>query len=227
MESITDLINNLRSGQIGIGRINRIQYLPYKMDVALEVVEKIAQTIDADFEMINEVQEVYKELIKYFHADPEYKGELTKGILLMGPTGTGKTMAMQVMSLYRQIDDTKFVCHGKLYRMNYEIIDVNRLVANFMDNAFDGIELYCNRYVTCLDDIGTEDRSVKHYGNILDVFGYVVAERYRKGLLTFGTTNSTMNALEEMYDDRTISRMHSMFNFMILKCEDFRRKKRK
>lgn len=227
MESITDLINGIRSGQTAYGRMNRIQYLPYKMDVALSVVEKIAQTIDPKFKMIEEVSEVYKELIRYFHADPEFKGDLTKGILLMGPTGTGKTIAMQIMSIYRQIDDTKFVCHGKLYRMNYEVIDVNRLVALFMENAFDGVEIYCRRYVTCLDDIGTEDKSVKYYGNVLDVVGHVIAERYSKGLLTFGTTNFPLNVLEEMYDDRIISRMHAMFNFMTLKCEDFRRKKKK
>jgi len=31
-------------------------------------------------------------------------------------------------------------------------------------------------------------------------------------------------ANEQKYDDRTISRMYALFNFMTLKCDDFRKK---
>lgn len=225
MESINKIIGEGLNGLMTSGN-RRICYMPYEMDIALSVIDRIGKGIDPDFILTNEVTEVYKELIRYFHADPDFNGILEKGFLLMGPTGTGKTLAMQIMSIYRQIDDTKFIMNGKTYKMNYEVIDVNRMINDFLCNAFDGIQVYCNRYVLCLDDIGTEMDQVKHYGNTLDVVSHVITERYSRRLLTFGTTNFPIEILENKYDDRIISRMYALFNFITLKCDDFRRTKK-
>jgi len=225
MDLIDNILGDTKRTLMQCG-IRRISYLPYNMDFALSVIERIGKSIDLNFTLTPEVTEVYKELIRYFHADPDFNGDLTKGILLMGPTGTGKTLAMEVMSVYRQIDDTKFIMNDRVYRMNYEIIDVNRLVNFFMDNAFDGIDIYCRRYIVCIDDIGTEIEQVKHYGNALDVVSHILSERYSKRLITFGTTNFPINILEQKYDDRVTSRMYSLFNFITLKCADFRKLKK-
>jgi hypothetical protein len=198
--------------------------MPYDMEIALSVIERIGRSIVLDFKLTSEVKIIYQELIRYFHGDPDFKGELTKGLLLMGPTGTGKTLAMQIMSIYRQIDDIKFIMNGVTYRMNYEIIDVNMLVSYFLASAFDGIDIYGRRYIICLDDIGTESEHVKHYGNTLDVVSHVLTERYSKRLLTFGTTNFPISTLEEKYDDRVISRMYALFNFIEMRGNDFRRR---
>jgi DNA replication protein DnaC len=110
--------------------------------------------------------------------------------------------------------------------MNYDVTDVKKMVASFLDNAFDGIDIYCRRYTLCMDDIGTESDQVKYYGNSLDVVSHIIAERYSRRLLTFGTTNYPLEILEQKYDDRTVSRMYALFNFVTLKCADFRKLKK-
>lgn len=207
--------------QIATGR--RVRYMPYDINIALSVVERIGKGIDPAFTMNESVKKVYKQLIQFFHADPEFNGDIDKGLLLMGPTGTGKTLAMQIMAKYRTIDDTKFIINNRLYRMSYDIIDVNRMVNMFMDNSFDGIQVFCNRYLICIDDIGTEIENVKHYGNVLDVVSHVLAERYAKRLMTFGTTNFPIKVLEQKYDDRVISRMYALFNFITMTGKDYRK----
>ena len=114
--------------------------------------------------------------------------------------------------------------NDKVYRMNFSVVNVNDIVNGFYQHAFDGIQTYINRYVICLDDMGTEIREVKHFGNKLDVISYIISERYAKGKLTFATTNYPKDKLDEIYTDRIVSRIHGMFNFITVKGADFRRK---
>lgn len=197
--------------------------MPYKMDIAMDVVFRIGKSIDPGFVLTHEVKEVYVKLVQYFHADPDFPGELTKGLMLMGPTGTGKTLAMKVMAVYREIDNTKFIMNSRTYKMNYEVVDVNHIVNGFITNSFDGIRIYLIRYVTCIDDIGSETTYAKYYGNKVDVISHILSERYSKRLLTFATSNYPLEILEDKYDDRLISRMYSMFNFITMKGADFRK----
>lgn len=221
MDTIAEIIS--RETNILTATGNRRCRFLYDMDVALELVKMIGRDIVPDFVMTPEVESVYRQLIQYFYADPEFYGDVTRGLLLMGPTGTGKTLAMNIMRIYRKFDNICFSKNGKAYQMNFDITPVNDIVNGFMENAFDGIHIYCCRYVACLDDIGTEIEDVKYYGNTLDVIAHVLSERYSKRLLTFGTTNCTLDRLEERYGDRIISRMYALFNFIVVKGKDFRR----
>jgi DNA replication protein DnaC len=222
MKAVQEIVEEIINGQTSSG-IRRFQYLPYKMDTALRIVKEIAMHFEPSFNFSEGVQSTYRKLIQYVHGDPSFDGTLEKGLMIIGPSGTGKTLAMKIMQTYRKIDDTWYLKDGKPYRMNYDIYHVNDVVSSFIDNGFDGIELYCKRYVACFDDIGSEIERVKHYGNDLDVISHILAERYAGGLLTFGTSNFPVKTLEEKYDDRTISRMYALFNFIVMKDIDYRR----
>jgi len=222
MDSIAKILGDKANGLTTSGN-RRVQYLPYDMDIALQVIERIGKGINPLFTLSGSTKEVYIKLIQFFHADPDFPGDLNKGFILMGPTGTGKSLAMEIISKYRTIDDIKFIVSNRLYRMNYDIVDVNRIVNYYMDNSFDGLHIYCNRFLICLDDIGTEIDRVKHYGNTLDVVSYILAERYAKRLMTLATTNYPVKVLEDKYDDRVISRMYALFNFIEMKGKDYRK----
>jgi len=193
------------------------------MSFALEVTERIAKGIDERFKYTDEALNLYTKLIQYFHGDSAFPGDLTKGIMLNGTTGCGKTLAMKVMAIYQKIDNVRYFMNGQTYRMNYDVIHVNDMVGGFLDNAFEGIQIYSNRYVLCMDDIGTEIEEVKYYGNKLDVISHIISERQARGLLTFATSNYPIRFLEEKYGDRIVSRMYSLFNFIVVRDKDFRR----
>ncbi len=202
--------------------IGRIKYMPYSMDLALTVVQRIGRSFNPLFSLTQGTTEFYKEMIRYFHGDPEFNGNLQKGLLIMGPTGTGKTLALKIMKTYRGIDNIRFIFNQKIYNLNYEITHVHQLMALFHENAFDGIDIYCRRYIDAFDDIGCEQK-VKHYGTELDIMSHILTERYTRNLLTFGTTNLNTEALEQRYNDRIVSRLHEMVNLIVLNCQDFRK----
>jgi DNA replication protein DnaC len=143
--------------------------------------------------------------------------------MLQGPTGTGKTMAMEVMSIYLELEKIAFKMNDKVYRMNFSVVNVNDIVNGFLQHAFEGIQTYINRYVICLDDIGTEIREVKYFGNSLDVISHIISERYAKEKLIFATTNYPKEMLGYIYSDRIVSRIYEMFNFITVKGDDFRK----
>lgn len=201
----------------------RISYAPYSMEVALDVVKRIGRGIDNSFALSPEATQVFTQMIKWFHGDASFVGDINKGILIQGPTGTGKTMAMQIMRIYQTIDNIAYFLNGKALKMNFSIIDASLLVSEFMDSGFSGIETYCRRATLCIDDIGAESNQVKYYGNDCDVVGFVIAERYARKLMTFGTTNYKIESLTERYGDRIVSRMYSLFNFIVMKGPDFRK----
>jgi hypothetical protein len=222
MEALNQIIQDSLKTLTASGN-RRIAYSPYKLDLALDVVTRIGRGIDPAFTMTPEVEHIYIQLIRFFHGDTAFEGDINKGILLMGPTGTGKTRAMEIMKIYQTIDNIAYIVGNRMVRMNYDIIDVSLLVSAFMDAGYDGVEMYKHRYCLCMDDIGAESNQIKYYGNDCDVVGYIMAERYQRRLMTFGTTNFKIDMLTAKYGDRIVSRMYTLFNFIVMKGRDFRK----
>jgi DNA replication protein DnaC len=171
-------------------------------------------------------------LVKYFAGIENQPGDLDlrKGIILKGPTGTGKTTIMRLFSLWLVNKPSRF-------RM-VNCRDIQREAAA---NGFEALYKYTkfsyhykngyhreNGPVTyCLDDLGAEDPT-KFYGQEINVIQELIQDRYNEyqmtGMITHATTNiNDGNIYEKNYGIRVRDRLREMFNFVELNGQSFRR----
>ena len=108
-----------------IADIKRMRYEPYKMEVALDAIRIIGTSITPKFVIDDENQWVFEQVIKWMHGDEsmmaidpatggQIQGRLKSGIYLGGNTGSGKSLALQVMSIYRNIDNIQIRINGEI-----------------------------------------------------------------------------------------------------------------
>lgn len=153
------------------------------------------------------------EIIRWFIGDPQFSGDLNKGIWLAGDIGTGKTQIFDIMREFMQ----KYF--GKIIR-RYTAIEV--------------VELYKTKpegWKTIrtapifIDDIGTEDTQIKNYGTIERPIYDLLSNRYNTGhFLMFVTTNLEAPGIEMRYGNRILDRRNEMFNVIPMRGESFRKK---
>ena len=184
-----------------------------------------ANSLHPGYTIDEENKTVIQALLKYFTGNPDFETSmefpglsLRKGILLAGNIGTGKSMLMGILRDCR--------LSGK----HFGIKPCRELAQNFALEGVRGIEL-CGlravRYVNgrqkighmLFDDLGAEKPAV-YYGNTVNVMEEILLDRYehfiKHGLLTHITTNKDLSELEALYGSRVVSRMHEMFNFLVL-----------
>lgn len=139
----------------------------------------------------------------------------SKGILLIGSYGTGKTSIMKAFSMLT-------TWYGlRPFKMAYckQIIDT---IENTKDAAW--IHEY-HSGSWCLDELGAETSPGAQsnlWGNKKSIFGDLIEYRERKKHITHATTNKDMNELKTIYGDRVFSRLHTMFNIVYLDGKDWR-----
>ena len=144
--------------------------------------------------------------IRDVEACQKYEIDFNKGILLLGPVGSGKT---SLMTLIRDFFPTSFRPILKSTRqVSYE----------FIKEGYEIIDQYGKSdKVFCFDDLGVES-SLKHYGNECNTMGEILLSRYDQfiqfGTITHVTTNLNSVELEKMYGVRVRSRLREMFNLI-------------
>ena len=220
MKQIQSLIDDAK---VNKKSVERIRYMPYSERIAKNVWFGIAKNIIGKIEITESIKKVWSELIKYVHADPSCIYDLTKSIILMGRTGSGKSATMEILSKYISIDEVKFMRNGKRVSFNFNTYSARDIVSDYAESGYDGIakyEIYSN---ICIDDLGTEsNQPVMYYGTRLKVINEIIELRYAKGLTTHFTTNMDMNLILSNYDDRVHSRISQQCNQIILNDKDFR-----
>ena len=185
-------------------------------DVVNWLQTKGGELYGSGFKILESDHTVIFKLIAYFLKDEvrcrQWNIDFSKGILLAGPIGTGKTTLMNLMK-YLTPTEHKFYlkpCRDislEFIQEGYQII-----------HKYSIGKLYHSEARTiCFDDLGIEN-NLKYFGNDCNVMAEILLSRYdiyiSKNIRTHLTTNLSASEIETMYGNRVRSRLRSMCNLI-------------
>lgn len=157
-----------------------------------------------------------QKLICYFLKDEvmaiHFNLELSKGILLCGPVGCGKTTLMTLMRHLTQ-PNHKFIM--KTCRdISFEFIKEGYQTIHKYSHGNNSHSEYRNY---CFDDLGVET-NLKYYGNECNVMAEIILSRYdiyiSRKVITHITSNLSAPEIETAYGNRVRSRLREMLNLI-------------
>lgn len=179
---------------------------------------EFAKTIEPDFNISPEQESYYTNLIAYFKNEP-CEWDLSRGLLINGGVGAGKTLSMRIMQASRS-------------PKGFGIVDCRHVVREYMIEGAIVMEKYGRKdrtlyffeektfYTKCFDDFGAEEANQKLFGNNQNVMLEILLDRYElfksDGMITHITTNLTPELIEQQYGNRLRDRMREMMNYITL-----------
>lgn len=156
-----------------------------------------------------------KSLCYFFSGDTRFESELgfsfQKGLLIRGISGIGKTYCVSCLEN-----------NGRQPITIFSMIYIAEQVKKYGEFVLPEL-LFC----VCLDDVGTEEPTVNHFGTKVNFFKDFIETYYGNGgsynrLII--STNYTFDQLEGKYGFRVRSRIKDMFNIIDHTGEDMRGK---
>lgn len=202
MASLSDIIHEV-DGVKHYDLSNTIQYLEYKGKELFGPSFKIYQI---DYEVI---YQLLSWIVHDKNVCTKYNLSPSKGILLNGPVGCGKTALMILIS--------KLLSKQR----SFIIKPARNITMEFSTRGYDVINQYSRSIRSpspiCIDDIGVEP-PMRYFGDHVNVIGELLLSRYdlfrQKRIITHGTTNYNSDDLESRYGERVRSRLREMFNII-------------
>ena len=171
---------------------------------------------------IDKNPDVTDEIVRYCIQSEKFDGDCSKGLILMGNTGVGKTVYLKALSL--------MMGYSNQFRFKtYTGFEMERVYIrdDEQENFKLGVALSAKMFG--IDDLGEEHTSIKRYGTEINVGVDALTQRHQlyvdKGYLTFATTNLNAELIAKKYGNRIESRIHEMFNMIGVKGNDLRKKK--
>jgi hypothetical protein len=134
---------------------------------------------------------------------------LSKGLLIIGNCGVGKTLTMNAFSRCNQILG---YCGN-----NFKVTTCNNVVRRYDAKGQMAIDAFMEQS-WYFDDFGLEDEGM-NFGKKSDVMKLVIEERSdlfnRSGVKTHMSTNLVPDEIKERYGVRVYDRLFEMFNIII------------
>jgi len=157
-----------------------------------------------------------KALCYFVSEDERLESELglsfKKGLLIRGVSGLGKTHLVKCIEK-NELNPIKIISM-------IEVADEIKMEGEYQINQG-------NCRIIYLDDVGTEEATINHYGTKINFFKNFIEMVYLRNVEKgFGkliiSTNNSFAEIEEKYGFRVRSRVKDMFNIIDIKGEDMR-----
>lgn len=215
--------------------IKRFSYMPYNINMALQVIDAIGKERSAKFAIDAENRFTYENMIRWVHGDPEMKcvdpetksiipGRLDAGIYIAGNTGSGKSWTLEIMSAYCLIDNVQVQVGEKQRCLYWSNVRTDTICDEYTtDGTFDRFKKIS---VVGFQDLGAEPLESMYMGNRMNVMRQILEHRGdRSDQITLITSNLPMEhkMFIDKYGDRVASRMREMCNYFELTGQDRRK----
>ena len=183
-----------------------------------------------NFDLDQDNENVVTLLIHYFNHSAEFEKlqseqnyKLHKGIMLVGPVGTGKTGLFETFREYCKTadltDETFRIAKTRDIGKHYmQFQNLNRFTFNEHLTPLNQKTATPQHWL--FDDLGLEPTSIKYYGNEINPTAELMLDRYevfvKSAKKTHITTNLDANDIAELYGLRIADRFREMFNVIPL-----------
>jgi hypothetical protein len=206
--------------------------------------EDIGKTLIPRFVIDSCNREAFEQLFYYFTCQWEhFKGDPDKGILLVGPVGTGKSVAFIVIQQFLRFLSLCKIIQDSDQSAKFTIVKCTDIKSAYSDELSGGntiLKKYkAPHQVFVFDDIGEEvrehdSRLATHFGMKLNVMENILTERVVNLVMYRTMTHATSNFpivsgdaktryWEQLYGTRLADRAREMFNTIYLKGNSRRR----
>ncbi len=144
----------------------------------------------------------------------------TKGLWLWGPMGTGKSTLLRIVRqfCYEYRPQRPYGYESTPRPYWFDIVPASDITDAYSANGPACFSRYINNPRLAIDDLGTEQKIVGHYGVPAKPLTEVLQRRYDHRLRAFThvTTNFCPDELLEHYGLRVVERIPEMFNLIEL-----------
>lgn len=176
--------------------------------------EELLTFINVQYTIDDDNRSIVEQLCFYFSGDSRFSGDISKGIILFGGVGVGKTSLIRFFQR-NQIFSFRLISCREIEQeysttgdQATEYYSTNITIAN-NSNPFGHQEIGF-----CFDDIGTESNG-KYFGKEKNLIADILLNRYDNNLpknSTHATTNLSAEEIKKNYGTRVFDRMIELMN---------------
>lgn len=225
-----EILERLRKPECGILRWKK----EVSIDDAMDIVREIGIGYTSNFVIDQNNEYVYRNIIKWIHGDATmqcldpktkklHEGRLKSGIYIVGSTGTGKSLCLDVLRDYARL--IKVPIHFTPDDYPTQLIWSSYNAQSITDEYLNAgsIREIEDKRMLCIQDFGCESSEVVYMGNRVNVIKSLIEKRGdERNKMLLVTSNIPIERVSERYGDRVSSRLYQMCNYFILNGKDRR-----
>ena len=151
----------------------------------------------------------------------QISGNLTKGIYIAGPAGTGKSLILNTLSEFLFHINAKAMFGNSVKQLAYPIYTTTQVCKWYADMG--DLSYFFENYILCFQDLGAEQIETLYMGTRTRVMTTILQERGDKqGQITLISSNNSISDQDTitLYGDRIERRLRGLCNYFELVGKD-------